>query len=192
MNTLIKLIEDYYSLGIEDNYIILPFFCVNKVFPKEVLKFSLAMERENLLKYRFPDDPEITHEQYIEIMQDYPSTYLIIETGTGKVVSEITLNHFSGKSARLHFAVNPENSYKLNLYLGKTFTDIILNYWTTGRVKYNSYLDTLIGVTAIDNVKACAYVLRTGFKKVGIIPDSLPYLYSITDAMLSIKTREKH
>ena len=178
-------------LNIPDTYQIVPMQMVKLV---SVSNYFQDLSDANLINLRFPDIEDGPNKVTIcaeEVYKQHHS-YVVVNCCTQKIVSEVHLAEFSGKSAKIHFSQHPTNTTKLNRYLAKAITDCILNVWTFPGIKYNSFLDTLIGVTPSNNRAACLYVLRSGFTKLGIIPNCIDYLGVPANAMISFKTRREN
>jgi hypothetical protein len=102
-----------------------------------------------------------------------------------EIVCDFMLEGFTGKAAQVHFSMHPNNGFKHSLEIAEYVSDQILNHWKAAPDE--TYLDTLYGLTPITNRAACIFALKTGFKKIGILPCGIKDRGKIVDAMLSIK-----
>jgi len=153
-------------------------------FQPDIEKYWVALFEADLLKYRFCDTPQpATVEHALD--EHGETTYFVFAKKL--IVAEFTLDNFAGRSARVHFSMHPSLSSQHTAYLAKTVGDSILNDWKVGDERF---LDAMYGMTPTENRVACLFVQRAGFKKLGILPSGCDYLGGISDAMLTLKTRE--
>ena len=99
-----------------------------------------------------------------------------------EMVGEFTLENFTGKAAQIHFSVNPDLSFKETIEITKwTINDII---------EKNDGINCLYGFTPLNNREVCVFVLKVGFKKMGILPEGMYSRGELVDAMITTFTRE--
>lgn len=158
--------------------------------PQKLFDYWNALYKKGTLKYRFSNITKPTPIKALNMMQDEMyQVYHVMDTNTGLLIGEFALENFTGKAAQIHFSMHPNNETKVNLDMARTVADMILNEWKDLNDTSKPFLETLYGMTPVDNRVACLFVLRVGLKKVGILPNGITYLGQVTDAMLTVITR---
>ena len=148
------------------------------------MQYWEALAKEDTLKYRWCD----MHEPSALKVLNRAKSYYVVDIKKVKIVAEFDLESFTGKAAQIHFSMHPNNNTKLNINLATCVTDIILNEWKNE--DGSPYLNTIFGLTAVDNRVATMFITKAGFKRVFILPSGTKYLNKITDAVVSSKERK--
>lgn len=147
-----------------------------------------VLHEHDLLKYRLGDmaEPNLRDAESLVAMF-LKSMYIIVDHGWN-IVAEFTLCSFTGKSAQIHFSMHPNNSFRESINIGTRVTDSVLNSWKVANKPDEPYLTSIYGLTPLLNRPACLLVLKTGFKKLGVLPDGVSHLGVPCDGMISVKT----
>lgn len=154
--------------------------------PDVVEAYWGALEEAGTLALRFCNMDNPTVKDAMAVTARFPQQFYYVHEDD-KVVAEFMLENFTGKAAQIHFSMHPNNPLSKSLTLASEVSSAILDVWknTIGE----PYLDTLYGLTPTTNRPACVFVLRTGFKKMGILPSGIIDRGVVTDAMMTIKQR---
>ena len=156
--------------------------------PPDVVQYywqKLAMEDQ--LQYRLSDIPNPTWDDVLKMIRRM-GTHMYMGMNDVKPLGEFALENFSGKAAQIHFSANPENTLRETLDMTRYSLMHVLSHWKNE--KNESYLDTLVGLTPVNNRRACLFVLKAGMKKMGIIPSACIHSGQVCDGMLTTLTRE--
>jgi len=183
---LSSLLTGLAALHIPSCYLIVPAIGLSN---KAIKSFWEALERADTLKYRWSDTPGITSQEAFSLSIEQTHMYHVIDSATGAIVAEFALDTFTGKAAQVHFSMHPDNDSALNWYLFDAVSDQILYYWKALENLDQPYLDTVFGLTPVANRAACLFVLKSKFKKIGVLPRGSHYLGSIVDSLVTAKTR---
>lgn len=178
------------ALEISGAQAVLPLSAVDK---QDLETYWNALENKDTLKYRWVDMFQPTANSIIEWLLEYKPEdyfeYLVVDCDTGEIISEFALTDFKGKSAQVHFSMKPGLDTKIAIQLADQVTDCILHNWSSVKDMEEAFIETIYGVTPTENRVACIFVLKAGFKKLGILPFGLDYMDKVSDAMISYKTR---
>jgi len=164
------------------------------VFPAEAFNDELIqtywhqLGEADTLKFRFSDTVGITADEALKSVREAGHHYFVVDTATGTLCSEFALTNFSGKAAQIHFSMHPDNNSKTSAFLADKVGNMILLNWKDVTDLSQRYLETMYGVTPVDNRVACIFVLKSGFKRLGTLPKGVWYLGKVIDAMLSVRT----
>ena len=177
------ILESLYQLNVADSYVVVP---SGILAPGAKRDYWAALHSADTLKYRWSDsDPNTTW----EAVQETPNMYFLVDTETLQLVAEFTLCNFTGKSAQVHFSMHPQNSSDLNIFLATTVTDTILSQWKDVVTLEDTFLDSIFGLTPVQNRVACIFIKKAGFKEMGTLISGTKYLNEVDNALLSVKTR---
>ena len=154
-------------------------------------KYWSLLDQANTLKYRWADVEDVDTEWVMEYIKEMKGMYFILDCTSAFIVAEFTLDNFTGKAAQIHFSMNPNNDSKLNTFLADKVSDMVLTNWVDINNLETGYLDTLFGLTPMENRAACIFVLKAGFTRLGTLPSGSFYLGNIVDSMISIRTAEE-
>lgn len=188
-DSLLKTIRD---LGLQESYVIFPSMAIH---PEDSRAYWDMLEEADVIKYRLcnvvnPDaDYAEEYSNWILNNGDESYQFYIVDAAYGTIVAELVLDNYMGASAQLHFSINPNNSPELNAFLGNQVTDTILYNWKDTKGLGGFYLDTLYGLTPVDNRPACIFVLKSGMSKIGTLPNGSKYMGDVCDSMITYKTR---
>lgn len=148
---------------------------------------TLAMH--DTLKYRLSDVEDPTWSDVLGMIRNCGKhMYMVLDDE--KVVGEFMLENFTGKSAQVHFSMHPENSFKYNLQICRYGLVQILSRWKSADDDQHPFLDSLFGLTPVNNRRACIFVLKAGFRKLGVIRAASSYCGHICDGMITTAIRE--
>ena len=178
------------ELGLKDTYAVIPSRGIEIPIAYE---YWSALFKHGLLKDRLSDldDPDISEAMDFWVNSD--NLYGVIHCESGDMVADFAIGHITGKAGQLHFGFFPKGlSRKVKLELAQLVHGLILNTWRDPSDAEKSYLDTIYGLTPLQNKLACAFVLKAGMRKVAVVPHACTHLNAIDDAMLTIKTSETH
>lgn len=148
------------------------------------------MAAADTLKYRFSDIKNVTPHKVMDFVHD--DSYMmfsVVDVNTQKIISEFAFENFTGKAAQVHFSMHPENDSRFSVQLATEVTDDVLNVWKTKENPDEPFLDTIYGLTPVDNRAASIFIRKAGFEKIGILPRGIKYMGEVTDALLTVKTR---
>ena len=174
----------------EVNYQVVPLM---EAPAKLVFKYFDSLIRDDILKYRLADLENPDAGSYRRLIGVHKHNMYVVTKEVTKeerselsLIGEFTLVAGEGKTAQIHFSAISYLTLKEKVHLAKYITDSVLS-WT--RVdKPHEYLYTaLLGYTPLSNREACLFVLKTGFKKLAIVPGGAYHLGKIDDAMFSMK-----
>ena len=186
-----NLLSLVHNLGLEDCYVILPTVAVDD---KALLSYWKTLEEYDTLKYRWADMFMPTAKKVLQHTRQsektkYYQTFVVMDCDNGSLVADLALENFTGRSAQAHFSMHPENDTKMSIQLGNLVTDAILDTWPDVKGLKGAFLDTLYGLTPLSNRTACIFVMKTGMKKMGVLPSGITNQGKVEDAMVSFKTR---
>ena len=185
-----KLLLVLRSLPLKDTYMLMPVAGFSDV---QLLEYWVPLDAAGLLRYRFNDSSSPCAEEALMYQRQsqhiYSKTdcFVVVETLSSKIVAEVAVSDMTGKAGQFHFSVLDSNSTSLNNYLGTAISDFVLNSMTS---RGGPYVNTLFGLTPVLNRAACFLVLRSGFKKMGILPSGCLFATEICDAMVTTKLRK--
>lgn len=172
--------------GIKDSFLTVP----AKGLPRRsILSYWNTLSNADTLKYRWSDTESPTARWATDYCLDTPHMYFVVDTGTGRIVAEFALCNFIGKAAQVHFSMDPLNEFKLSVFLADEVTNMILQQWKDVKNLEESFIDTLFGLTPVDNRVACIFIRKAGFKAVGTLASGATYLNDTVDALLTTKSR---
>jgi len=174
------------SLGMDTGYSILPRAIVPEM---KQLGYWETLDDAGLLAVRFCGFDNVDPDLIMEYMEGSTHTFFIIDTGSKGIVAEFTLENFLGKAAQMHFSGHPCNSPKLNKFLSEAVSDQVLNEWKDEADTDKPFVESLFGLTPVENRVAVIFAMRCGFKKLGVIPGVIPNGDDYSPATLTVKTR---
>lgn len=169
------------------NKVILPLM---NIPPDVVELYWQTLYMENTLRFRLCDIIDPTFADVKNMIQRLgKQMYMIVDMETKQAVGEFMLEGFTGKAAQVHFSMHPKNTFKESIQLGTWCNDTVLATWTHPE-DGSPYLQTLYGLTPVTNRAACIFTLKTGYKKIGILPNGMRDRGEIVDAQIAIRTGE--
>jgi len=180
------LLEFLHSSGIKDSYLVVP---AAGLTSQAIYHYWCELFNADTLKYRWSDWDQPTPQQVTDYCQETPNVFFVVDAETGAIVAEFALCNFMGKAAQVHFSMRPNQGTKLSIFLADEVTNMILHQWKDITNLEESYLDTLFGITPVDNRVACIFIRKAGFKAIGTLVSGTNYLGSVTDALLTTKSR---
>lgn len=159
--------------------------------PEEVAgNYWLDLVKADLLRYRLCDYKEPSWHDAMGMSSTNPYTmFYIVDPADTRIRAEFLLNNFMAKAAQVHFSMHPDNTPQRSLHLARRVTTEVLDRWTVAADSKEPYLYSMYGLTPVDNRAACAFVQRTGFKKLGILPGGQMSNGEPTDALVTVKAR---
>lgn len=146
--------------------------------PKDQVEYywqSLYME--GTLEKRMCDLINPTWSDVKDMIVRMGRSMYMIQNQDNDLVAEFMLENFTGNAAQVHFSMAPKLSLGQMLQIGTEVSDLV----TKGM--------TLYGLTPVTNRPACLFVLKTGFKKLGILPEGIRDRGEVVDAMITVKRR---
>jgi hypothetical protein len=161
------------------------------VDPDRVQQYYQTLYMYDLLRERFMDVSEPTWSDVIDILRRIGQrVYFAVDEQSGMLMGEFTLEPAQGKAGLIHFSLNPEQPWPDKIKICRYCAKQILTVWKDH--KGNPFVQTLVGLTPLQNRAACLTVLRVGFTKVGIIPHAAYFAGTGTtgNCMASILTKE--
>jgi len=174
------------SLGYTAGFSVLP----RVVVPDHVqLDYWIKLATTDALKKRFCGFSDITPTSAFEFIEESTHTYYVVDHEDFSIVAEFTLENFMGKAAQMHFSGRPGNTPALNRFLSRAVSDQILKDWKDQSDIERPFVEALFGLTPVENRVAVIFALKCGFKKLGVIPGTVPNGTDYSAATLTIKTR---
>jgi len=181
-----KLITELRQLGISDAYLVVP----TAALPAEVLEeYWGSLYQADTLKYRWSDMADPKPSKSVNHVTNTPHCYNVIDIDSGFLVADFSLGPFTGKAAQVHFSMRPGQPTALSLFLAEEVSNTILYQWKDVINLEDSFLDTIFGITPVDNRAACIFIRKAGFKPMGTLASGTKYLNEVTDGLLTQKTR---
>jgi len=180
------MLEFLHNTGIKESYLVVPCAGLSNA---AVQTYWRKLQIANTLKYRWSDADKPTAVSVTEYCFNTPNIYFVVDVETGQLVAEFAMHNFTGKAAQVHFSMAPDQSTKLNIFLADEVSNMILNQWKDVENLEESYIDTLFGLTPVDNRAACIFIRKAGFKAIGTLISGATYLGETTDALLTTKSR---
>jgi hypothetical protein len=149
----------------------------------EVQTYWQTLYMYDTLRFRLCDLDSPTWSDVLDmIVRMGQNMYCILDDG--RIVGEFMLEGFTGKSAQIHFSMHPDNKYKDTLTYARYTLDQILNHWKHKDGTW--YLDSLYGIIPISNRASCITCLKSGFRKIGILPSGMRCQGRIEDATITV------
>jgi len=182
VNLIKRLRED----GEDESFLIVPVNGLDRVL---VELYWGMLKQFDTLKYRWSDMIDPTVEEVTDYCYNTSHCYHVIDLESQIVVADFTLGPFVGKAAQVHFSMNPMNPTPLSIWLASKVTDTILNQWKDVTNLEESFIDTMFGLTPVDNRVATVFIRKAGFKAIGTLISGANYLGETTDALLTMKSR---
>lgn len=179
------LLQKIRATGIDQCFIIIPSIGATDA---QAWEYWSAIDIADLLADRFPDWDLPDFPEFFEAVQKYANMYYVLDCAFNTIVGEFMLDNIVGKAAQVHFSLHPANTMQFNVSLSKAVHNQLLFQWRDVRNLEDSFLRTLYGLTPVENRAACLFVLRTGMKKMGVLPSGAYYYGNVVDAMVTVKT----
>ena len=156
--------------------------------PHVVQAYWQTLHVHDTLRRRMGDLINPLWEDILTLIQTQGRTmYHIVVPQDGEAdlaVSDFSVQNGVGNAARVHFGFLPAGlSLKEKLALAKASIDFVFS-WPEAP-------SALIGVTPVSNRAACIFALRSGFKKIAVLPGGARHLGQFEDAMISIYTHKE-
>ena len=160
--------------------------------PKDVVQYywqTLAMH--DTLKYRLSDIDDPSWSDVLKMIRTFGQhMYMVIDENEFRVVGEFMLENFTGKSAQVHFSMHPENTLSESLIICRHGLTQVLSRWKDKKDDTQPLFDSLFGLTPMDNRRACLFILKAGFRKLGIVRSACQYRGHICDGLITTVIRE--
>lgn len=137
---------------------------------RDVKRYWEELEEKDTLKYRLSSCPDPHWDDVIKLMRQHKNhMYMAVEDGIVK--GEFMLEAFTGKAAQIHFSMQPGLPYKDTLRICRSACDAVLGQWkdTNG----DRFLHSLYANIAVSNRASCLTALKSGFKKLGMLPSGM-------------------
>ncbi len=165
-------------------------FPIKSVPPDVVETYWQTLYMNDTLQFRLCDTIDPTWADVKDMIGRLGNQmYMVIDTDNGQAIAEFMFEGFTGRSAQVHFSMHPNNSFKESIALGKWTNDTVLNEWKHPD-DGGPYLRSLYGLTPVTNRAGCIFALKTGYKKIGVLPGGMIDRGKIVDAMITIRTNE--
>jgi RimJ/RimL family protein N-acetyltransferase len=148
----------------------------------QVQFYFQSLYKDDTLKYRLADLKDPAWDDVVRMITRHGRNMFCV-VDNDKIVAEFMLENFKGRAAQIHFSMHPENKTGYSLQVARK---------TMAEVMSWPMIDALYGLTPTENRRACWFVLKVGFRKLGILPSGLNYLGGVSDAMISLMTGEAH
>jgi len=170
---------------------------VHHCIPLEVEKYWKDLDKAGRLEPRWyaERDPgwPCVYNTILAIQKGtYPALMYMLMNDDRQIIAELTLDNILGKAAQSHFSVHPDLSYSDTIDVGKDAVAIILTAMVESATK-EPMLYTLYGLTPLSNKAACILALKTGYKKMGVLPKSAHLINQgglYDDCQMSLITRD--
>lgn len=175
------------ELGMTDTYIV----CSSSMLSNsKIFSYFCELDLTDGLKERFCDEYNPSPLAMVAYVNEGPDlNYFVLDCHTQEIVAEFALCNPTGRAIQVHMSMLPANSYELNITLARKVSNMILSCWKdkSGKAIYKA----IFGLTPTINRKACIFVLKAGYKKMGILPSGVVYKGGHSDAMLSLLTLQE-
>lgn len=180
------IVTELRMLGVNDSYLVLP---ATGLSEEQLYEYWGALYKADTLKYRWSDMADPTPSEVVSIVQTTTHCYFLVDITTGFIVADFSLGPFTGKSAQIHFSMLPYQNTRLNIFLAEEVTNMVLHQWKDVMNLEESFVDSLFGLTPVNNRPACIFIRKAGFKPIGTLVSGARYLNEVTDGLLTTKTR---
>lgn len=157
--------------------------------PDTVQLYFQTLAQHDTLKYRFPDIEDPQWWDIFEVIQRLGKGMYILLDNDDNPVAEFTLENFVGRSAQIHFSMHPEIKMKERITISRFVQKFLLVDWINQKTN-KPFLKSIFGITPLSNRVACIFALKSGFKKMGILPGGCTYMGRTENAMVSYCTNE--
>lgn len=152
--------------------------------PDRVQEYWQTLYVHDTLKYRLCDIEKPAWMDVVDMIRRVGrQMYFVLEDY--KILGEFMLENQTGGAFQIHFSTHPEISFQKRLQIGKFCVTYLLRDFINPE-NNEPFVKALYGLTPIDNRAACVYVLKVGFKKLGILPYGMKSRGKIVDAMVSV------
>lgn len=179
------------GMGLSDCYMAVP---SSGLSDEALLQYWGELEAAGTLKFRWSNFKNPTAREILEYtkrpdIQRIYHSYNMVDVETGVIVADFALENFTGRAAQVHFSMRPGNDSRTSLLMADQVTDMLIETWPDMENTFDTYLDTLYGLTPVNNRVACIFVQKAGFRKMGILPRGSSYLGEICDTLITTKSR---
>lgn len=165
----------------------------------DILKFAYApagaiaaylntLDEQDLLKERFTDLHQPTPMRTVDLIcKAADRFFFVLDKERREIIGEFMISDTISDAGLIHFSMSPTVKGNKVLSLIREVTDEVLHYWRKEGTD-EPYVRSLLGVTPVENRRACLVIQRCGFKKIATIPYAGKYNGVVCDAILTIKT----
>jgi len=166
----------------------------SRIFPLLAVNFDTVrgywedLKKAGYMDYRLCDVPSPKMEDAYRLMHQHAKNMYLIQWGDN-IAGEFTLTNFTGRAAQIHFSTHPDLHIKQGIPLVKETVKRIL-HWKESHNEQRYYLNTLFGLTPMDNRAARLYITKVGFKKQFVLPSGMNYMGRTVDALVTTLTRK--
>lgn len=159
-----------------------------------VQEYFQVLYMYDLLKDRFYDTKNPTWSDVEQIIRYRgPGMFFVFDTekDSGVPIAEFTLDFPTGKANMIHFSVHPDLPWSEVIKTMKFGVWSVLTQWK--RKDGSPYSLALSGLTPLRLRPACISVLKTGFRKLGVVPGAAYFANDNTyeDCQLVLLTRDE-
>ncbi len=149
-----------------------------------------TLHMHDQLKYRLGDvkDPAWS-DVHAMILRRGQDIYCGVDKDEN-IVGEIFISAMIGRAIQMHFSVHPDLPRKEKLKVCREGAVEILHGWRMSENEKLPYVDTLFGMIPVQHKAAIRFAEDIGYKRQGILPRSVLWMYSWSDAAIVTLTRE--
>ncbi len=124
--------------------------------------------------------------------EDYVDMHFVIDLNKREIIAEFTLENMGREIAVCHYSFHPCVAYKDVIALMKIYSNFVLKSWGKDvRIPYvRPRISTLIGLVEKSNRLSIITAVKSGFKKLDVIPHA-PYnekTGTYTESVMVVKT----
>lgn len=147
----------------------------------QVQYYWQTLYMDGLLDDRLCDIKNPTWTDVREMIVRMGKNIFHVLNGQNEIEAEFTLENRTGNAWQIHFSCSPHTSAKRRIAIARDIGEELFTW---------EGLDSLYGLTPVTNKLACMFVLRSGFKKVGILHKGTYEKGELVDAMISTRVKK--
>lgn len=152
-----------------------------------ILKYLDKLHRHDMLKYRFTDVDNPTTFTVIDLFSTHGDRFhFVFDKERQEIVGEFAISDTISEIGLVHFSMSPDITPHEVFHIIKEGTNEVLSHWKK-QDSDEPFLKALVGLTPVENRRACLVIQRCGFKKIAVVPYAGRYLGKTCDALLTIK-----
>jgi RimJ/RimL family protein N-acetyltransferase len=132
---------------------------------------------EDLLKYRIANLVDPTWTDVVRMITRMGKSMFMVKDDT-RIVAEFMLDNYQGHAAEIHFSMHPDNPLRYSINVAKAALNTILEM---------PGIETLYGLTPIENQRALKFNKMVGFKHAMTLPNGFNYMGRVTDVAIMMR-----
>lgn len=156
-----------------------------------ILNYFEKLEEANLLEDRLSEHKNPTVQSFVDLLQrEGNKFYFVIDRVRREIVGEFNISDTLSEVGLVHFSMSPVVKANEVFHIIRNITNDILLKWKK-RDSDEPYLQALVGMTPVENKRACLVIQRCGFKKIATVPFAGRYKNECCDGLFTIKRRDE-